>query len=306
MPVCCCRRWFAANVALAVPTELVSNGGFETGALGPWSTSGIAGGGPCPAANQDWNVSNSGAATQCLAVGNPAGSNFAAYVMNDGTGPLTYRLFESLFVPLGTNAGTLSFDWESNNPSDANRNLAVLLNGNTVFNSSTGGVFGWTPVSVDVTALLAAAAGTNITLEFQNFIPATWTGAAGMGLDNVSIVAQVPEPGRPCAPQPRPHRRGVHTQAPAGLARPTLPPQETPAACRGFLWSGRQVASLRAPPARVAPVATSQNRPRLTTKPVVWAGFVAVPASQGATRSKFPVLRKQWYRKLHAVASEHS
>jgi hypothetical protein len=185
----------AANAALAAPIELVNNGGFESGALGPWSTSGIAGGGPCPVENQDWNVSSVGTATQCVTVGNPAGSTFAAYVMNDGTGPLTYRLFESIFVPLGTNAGTLSFDWESTNLSDAGRNLAVLLNGNTVFNSSTSGNFGWTPESFDVTALLAAAAGTTITLEFQNFIPATWSGPAGMGLDNVSIQAQVPEPG---------------------------------------------------------------------------------------------------------------
>jgi hypothetical protein len=186
-----------ANSALAAPIELVANGGFETGTLASWSTSGIAGSGPCPTANQDWNVSSVGTATQCNQVANPAGSTYAAYVMNDGTGPLTYQLFQSIFVPLGTTGGALSFDWSSNNLFDAGRTLSVVLNGNTVFTSSTIGDFnlGWVSVATDVSALLAAAAGSSITLQFDNFIPATWTGPAGLGLDNVSVQAQVPEPG---------------------------------------------------------------------------------------------------------------
>lgn len=181
--------------ALAAPMELVANGGFETGTLASWSTSGLVGSGPCPIANQDWNVSTSGGATQCSGVSNPVGSTYAAYVMNDGTGPLTYQLFQSIFVPLGTTDGTLSFDWTSNNSFDAGRMLSVVLNGITVFTSSTSGNFGWTPVATDVSALLAAAAGSSITLQFDNFIPSTWTGPAGLGLDNVSVQAQVPEPG---------------------------------------------------------------------------------------------------------------
>jgi hypothetical protein len=174
--------------------QLVSNGGFETGDLTGWTTSGIAGAGPCPSANKDWNVSNNGAATGCNAVANPSGSTYAAYVMNDGTGPLTYKLFQSIFVPLGTVSGQLTFDWTTVNFSDAGRQLNALLNGATVFSSSTFGSTGWTPQSVDVSGILSAAAGTSITLEFDNFIPQTWSGPAGLGLDNVSLENVVPEP----------------------------------------------------------------------------------------------------------------
>lgn len=187
-----------SNSALAAPIELVANGGFETGALGPWTNSGLGASGTCPNANRDWNVSASATATGCRFPANPSGSTFAAYVMNDGTGPLTYQLIQSIFVPLGTTSGALSFDWTSVNGFDAGRTLRALINGTQVFSSSTGGNFGWTTVgSIDVSALLAAAAGTSINVEFDNFIPQNWTGPAGLGLDNVSVTAEasVPEPG---------------------------------------------------------------------------------------------------------------
>lgn len=177
-------------------TELVTNGGFETGTLSGWSTSGLGTGGGCPSGNRDWNVSSS-SSTGCSSVSNPAGSSYAAYTMGDGTGPLTYKLFQTIVDPLGATSGTLSFDWTSINTSDSGRTLSVLLNGTSVFSSSTFGNFAWTHVSVDVGSLLAANAGTSITLEFDNFIPRTWTGPAGLGLDNVSIAATasaVPEP----------------------------------------------------------------------------------------------------------------
>ena len=51
--------------------------------------------------------------------------------------------------------------------------------------------------SIDISALLATAAGTSINVEFDNAIPVTWSGQAGLGLDNVSVTAEasVPEPG---------------------------------------------------------------------------------------------------------------
>ena len=174
--------------------ELVSNGGFEAGTLAAWTTSGLGTTGTCPSANRDWNVSTA-SSTGCSVVANPSGSTYAAYVMNDGTGPLTYSLSQSISVPLGTVGGTLSFDWTSVNLSDAGRSLTVTLGGTPVFSSSTFGNFAWTLQSADVSALLAAAAGGSITLQFDNFIPSTWTGPAGLGLDNVSLAADVvPEP----------------------------------------------------------------------------------------------------------------
>ncbi|MCX7218048.1 PEP-CTERM sorting domain-containing protein [Undibacterium sp.] len=181
---------FASLTANA--TQLVSNGGFETGNLSGWTTSGL-GSGSCPNANQDWNVSSS-SSTGCATVANPSGSTYAAYVMNDGTGPLTYKLTQSIFVAAGTTGGTLAFDWTTSNGADRNRTLSVMFGANEVFNSSTFGGFSWKSVSMDISALLAASAGTNVILSFNNFIPVTWSGPAGLGLDNVAINAKVPEP----------------------------------------------------------------------------------------------------------------
>jgi PEP-CTERM motif len=176
----------------AEAVQLVTNGGFETGTLAGWTTSGL-GSGSCPSAPQDWNVSSS-SNTGCSGVSNPNSGTYAAYVMNDGPGPLTYQLFQTISDPASIMGGTLSFEWTSANTSDAGRTLTVSLAGTTVFNRSTYGDFDWSTVTTDISALLAAHAGTSITLEIDNYIPQTWSGAAGLGLDDVSIVATVPEP----------------------------------------------------------------------------------------------------------------
>ncbi len=175
------------GIQSANATQLVTNGGFETGDLTGWGTSAIPGSGPCPSDNRDWNVSTSGTATGCNTVANPSGSTWAAYAMNDGTGPLTYSLFQNIFVPLGTISGSLTFDWVTDNFYDSGRLFSATLNGNNLFSSSTYGSTGWVGQSFNVGSILSAASGTNITLQFDNYIPATWTGPAGMGLDNVSI-----------------------------------------------------------------------------------------------------------------------
>ena len=184
----------ASSTILAAPIQLVTNGGFETGTLSGWTTSGLGTTGTCPSANRDWNVSSSGGATGCVAVANPTNGTYAAYVMGDGTGPLTYRLFQNIVVPDNVIGGSLSFDWARYNFADNDRSLNVLLDGINVFSSSTYGQSSWTNVLLDVSAILSAGAGTTMALEFDNYVPRTWTGGAGLGIDRVSVSAAVPEP----------------------------------------------------------------------------------------------------------------
>ena len=207
------RQFFAlviATVFLALVTkysrattqvELVANGGFETGTLGPWGTSAL-GVGTCPIAPQDWNVS-SFSNTGCSTVADPNGSTYAAYVMNDGgAAGLEYKLFQSVSIPSGTLGGTLTFDFTSVNSSDATRTLEARfydLSGTTLLStefseSTSSNNPAWQSRSVDVSAFLIANAGTSVRLEFDNTIPGVWTGPGGLGLDNVSLLAEVPEP----------------------------------------------------------------------------------------------------------------
>jgi len=190
---------FAAH---GTPVQLVANGGFETGTLSGWSSSQLGNTG-CPFGPTDWNVSTSGTATNCVSVANPSGSSYAAYVMNDGPGPLTYRLYQTVNVSDLTTSGLLSFDLTDYAPIDSGRTISVSLGGQTVFNQlATDQQFPttWGAVNIDVSSVLAANLGQMITLEFDNYIPGNFTGGGGLGLDNVSLLAQVnaatvPEPG---------------------------------------------------------------------------------------------------------------
>ncbi len=195
----------SSGVAIAAPTQLLVNGGFETGTLAGWATSGQGTTGGCPSDGRNWNVSNSGGATGCLFAGNPLSGSYAAYVMNDsGVANNTYTLSQNFFVPTGLTSAILSWaDSSVSGYSGASRVFSVdLLEGAAllanVFTYSVpfnDGNATWDARSFDVSSVLAAHAGSTLTLRFSDFVPQVWTGAAGIGVDRVSLAATVPEPG---------------------------------------------------------------------------------------------------------------
>lgn len=199
---------FVANLARAAPTDLIINGSFETGDLSRWTTSGLGTTGTCPNLGRDWNVSNVPTATGCSQPGTPIDGLYAAYVMNDsGVADTTYTLSQGFRVPTGLRSASLSWsDSIISSYSGPSRRFsvdilagAVLLDNvfaHAIANSDADST--WDRRVFDVSGILAAHAGDTLTLRFSNRIPGVWTGPAGLGLDNVSIVADiasVPEPG---------------------------------------------------------------------------------------------------------------
>lgn len=196
-------------LAIALPArgvELVVNGGFESGTLSGWTTSGLTVPGSCGGGLNatDWTVSNTGSATNCNDPGAPPQGTYAAYNMFDGGAPITYRLRQAITLPLGLTAATLTWqDAIVASFSGAPRVFSVnILNstgsavlGNLYTYSATGSEnTGWVSHSVNATSLLSPLAGQQVVLEFAVAISQAWTGPAGMGLDAVSLTVPAPIP----------------------------------------------------------------------------------------------------------------
>jgi len=192
----------ALSASTAGAQNVIVNGGFETGNLSGWTTSGLGTTSTCPIGPRDWNVSNTGSATGCTAVANPVSGSFAAYNMYDGPGPLEYTLSQSFLVPTGVTTAQLNFLYTFTNPSDATREFGFrLLDGSTsIFSQAVGhgGTVPWTAYTSNLSALLAAQGGETLTLQYYSNIPRSWSGPAGLGLDavslNVQAVTATPEP----------------------------------------------------------------------------------------------------------------
>jgi hypothetical protein len=191
--------------AYAAPVQLVTNGGFETGDFTGWTavSNGVAGG----CGTNVWVVNSTGTHgcnNNGTTVAAPTSGTYGAFNTFDG-GAVNYTLSQKITVPGSLTAATLSFMDEFHMAySGAARSFNVgfydeagtTLLGN-VFTQTAGNsaIQAWTQQTVNVTALLASQAGKTINLRFTEVIPEAFTGPAGFGLDNISLTANVPEPG---------------------------------------------------------------------------------------------------------------
>jgi len=190
----------------ASATEMLSNGGFETGDFSSWSAISNGGTGGCSV--NLWSVNATGA-HGCTNNGTvtpaPTSGTYAAYNTFDGVGGAPFLLSQSFALPSSVSGATLSF-LETYNMSHGGllrtfqidlfdaTNTTFLAN---LFSVQPGGsdVLGWTSQSLDVTGLVAAQAGQTVTLRLSNIIPESYTGPAGFGVDDISLdVTSVPEP----------------------------------------------------------------------------------------------------------------
>ena len=180
-----------ANSAQAA--DIVKNGGFATGDFTDWSVTQNGNRG----CDSDWQVNATGN-TGCrrLAVGD----GNAAYNSFDGDGPQTFRL--SQLIDIDTNIESAVLSWQDTHniriSSNAQqREFSIDLfdsSGTNLIANLHSQLFGsgthnqdWTSRSVDVTSILSAHEGQQLTLAFSNFIPQRFTGPAGFGLDSVSL-----------------------------------------------------------------------------------------------------------------------
>ncbi len=203
------------QLAAATPTQLLQNGDFEN----HWTGWTVGSDQVQPfdsflyADTVDVTNSNSGSPAWGLTAGplnygSDGGSvGSGRYASNgfDGT-PGSYFLSQSFNVTSAVQSAILSFDFGvftnyGFNPGAGSRSLEFNIYGP----SGAGTVFSYTqPLgyspwanfspSIDITSFLNQGAGT-YTFGFYEHIPESYTGPGLFGIDNISILAQLPESG---------------------------------------------------------------------------------------------------------------
>jgi PEP-CTERM motif-containing protein len=204
--------------ALARPaqsaTELITNGGFETGSFAAWTDSNIAGG------SGNWFLSTPGAIAPFSGIPTaPNGLGGAFYAVSDQTGPGTHSLTQPFTVPLGSISENLSFQMFVNDydggpffgPLDHTGlpvefgTVDILAAGASPFSTAPADIvknvylgadlpLGSNPhpyssYAVDLTPFLTPGATYQV-----RFAESDNSGFFNMGFDNVSITSTVPEP----------------------------------------------------------------------------------------------------------------
>lgn len=192
---------------LAAPAgagELVTNGGFETGDFTGWTP--VNDGGTAGCGVNVWTVNSTGAQGCSGLTPTPAPNDgtFAAYNTFDGDA-VNYTLSQTLAIPTDAIGGTLSFEDtvhlnNNGNPRTVQFDIYDATNTTllqTLYSQAyTTGSQGWTTFTADASAALLADAGETVTLRLTNFVPDSYAGPGGFGVDDISLnaVEAAPEP----------------------------------------------------------------------------------------------------------------
>lgn len=197
-------------IAGTAQANLITNGGFETGNLSGWTTTNLGTTGTCPAQVRDWNVASINS-TGCASVGSPIYGQYAAYNMLDGVASTRYDMRQTISLGQNITDASFSFDWTAMwSAGSSNRLFTVNVwdaTGTSVLdtlfsrNFTGSGNFAWSNVAINAANTLSNYEGQTVAVGFSVFIPNTWTGAAGLALDNVAlnvvteaVSEEVPEP----------------------------------------------------------------------------------------------------------------
>lgn len=208
---------FAAAIAAvsagANASPVLVNGGFESGSLAGWTVTGGNSGG----CDTNFNVSTTGTAAQCTGYAPipasfvaPASGAYAAYASFDGAGPEHHTISQAFSIAAGTTS--LDINWQdalgfgsgwifpqprvlSVNLLKSDGTLEATLLSQSFTNVPAGILQNWTSYDVDASAFLADL-GTGGKLQFDLYMPQSFTGPGAFALDNVAVVetSSVPEP----------------------------------------------------------------------------------------------------------------
>ena len=191
-----------ACLQTASATEVIANGGFETGSFSDWSIVNLGNGG---CGTNAWTVNSTGR-EGCGSMTAPTNGTFAAYNTFDGPAG-TLQISQQLTLPGSIATATLSFfDTVRMSINRQPRTFRIDLydaSNTTLLDNLFSQNFqnvsqGWVSHLVDVTSGLLDNAGQTVTLRISNVIPESFTGPAGFGIDNISLdvtTSAIPEPG---------------------------------------------------------------------------------------------------------------
>ena len=176
-----------ATSAFAAPTDLIVNGGFETGDFTGWTATTTLSSPLCA-----WQFSSCGWFSFVTPA--PDGGSYFADNGFDGNGPGTYTLRQTVAIPAGTATLSWEDDVQAGYSGTARTNEVRVLDASgtttlaTVYSYTVPTGFvdtGWLQHSVD----LSVFAGQTVQIAFVQTVPQNFTGPAEYDIDNVQLLA---------------------------------------------------------------------------------------------------------------------